>query len=75
MIRFKKKPWGELLLLIYAEGYTPTIYICTEIYQDMELQGPTIYMQKQKSDEIQYIFDEPNLYWAKELIKKYTPES
>ncbi len=70
----QETPWGELLLLVYADGYTPTAYLCTEIYPDVQIQGPVIRLQPQKSDEIHYIAEEPNSYWLRSLLEKYAPK-
>lgn len=72
--QLQEKPWGELLLLAYAEGYAPTAYLCTGIYPDTQTYGPVIRLQPQKSDEIHYTTEEPDSYWLRSLIEKYMPE-
>ena len=69
-------PWGELLLLAYAEGYVPTAYLYRGIYAESELAGPVIRLatQTESSPAFCYLAADPDPLWVQTLLTAYAPK-
>lgn len=69
-------PWGELLLLTYAEGYVPIAYLYRGIYAESELAGPIIRLtaQTEGSPAFCYLAADPDPLWVQTLLTAYAPK-
>ncbi len=69
-------PWGELLLLTYAEGYVPIAYLYRGIYAESELAGPIIRLtaQTEGSPAFYYLAADPDPLWVQTLLTAYAPK-
>ena len=71
-----RKPWGEITLLIYRDGYIPYALFHTQIYENTARQGPKIYLFQQDStgsDQPFTVVEGPQRLWVNELIEKFQP--
>jgi hypothetical protein len=70
------KPWGEVTVIVYADGYLPYALFYLEVMAGQTRQGPEILMFTQKdapSADPFSIIEGPNRQWVNALIKKYEP--
>lgn len=71
------KPWGEVTLIIYKEGYVEYVLFHTHVWEDQTRKGPTILLFPQVEGENQEPFsvvEGPHRLWVKDLIEKYRPD-
>ena len=74
--RLYAKTWGEVTLLVYAEGYIPYALFHTQVWENESRQGPNILMFEYgstSSDQPISIIEGPQRLWVNELIAKYNP--
>lgn len=75
--RILPKPWGEVTLIIYKEGFMPYALFYLQVIGGQTREGVKILLFEQgitESDEPFSIIEGPNRLWVNELIKKYQPE-
>ncbi len=70
-----KKPWGEVTLLIYKDGYKPYVLFYLQVFADEDRSGPSIFLygEDSASEEPFAIIESPNRLWVESLIKKFQP--
>ena len=77
--RFDKmiqKPWGEISVLVYKDGYVPYALFYLELLAGETREGPEILMFHESdvsSGEPFSIIEGPNRTWVKAMIEKYQP--
>ena len=70
------KPWSEITLIIYKEGYVEYVLFHTHVWEDQSRQGPRIMLFPQVEGEKHEPFslvEGPHRLWVKELVDKYRP--
>ena len=70
------KPWSEITLIIYKEGYVEYVLFHTHVWEDQTRQGPRIMLFPQVEGEKHEPFsvvEGPHRLWVKELVEKYRP--
>lgn len=71
-----RKPWGEITILVYKDGYVPYALFHAQIPLNQTRQGPRIYLFPQssvQSDQPFSVVEGPPRTWVNELISKYAP--
>lgn len=70
------KPWGELTLIVYKEGYSEYILFHTHVWEKQERKGPKILMfpkeQAGQSEPMSFV-EAPHSLWVIDLVEKYRP--
>lgn len=72
-----EKPWGEITLIIYNDGYIPYALFHLMVCKDEYRNGPTILLFEKgstASDDPFCIVEGPDSSWVNELINKYDPK-
>lgn len=72
------KPWGEITLLIYKQGYADCAVFHVNIWEDQTRNGPTVLLFPLKGDEANEPFtltEAPNRLWVKQLLGQYRPDA
>ncbi len=72
----QKKDWGEVTLLIYCDGYIPFALFYTQVCENADRNGPTVYLfPEDGSMEGQSftVVESPEEEWAKALIQANQP--
>lgn len=70
------KPWGEITLIIYKEGFMPYALFYLQVVGGQTREGVKILLFEQgitDSNEPFSIIEGPNRIWVDELIKMYQP--
>lgn len=70
------KPWGEISLLVYKQGYLPYAVFYLQVLPGVQRNGPTIYMIPPKdaaSKDAISIIEGPTDDWVSEIVRKYAP--
>lgn len=68
------KPWGEVTLIVYKEGYMDYVLFHTHIWENQTRQGPKILLFPTPSGERNQpmaIVESPHRLWTTELVEKY----
>ncbi len=68
------KPWGEVTLIVYKEGYTDYVLFHTHIWESQARKGPKILLFPNPSgekDQPMSIVESPHRLWTTELVEKY----
>ena len=71
------KPWGEVSLIIYKEGFVPYALFYLQVIENETREGVKILLFEKgitDSNEPFSIIEGPNRLWVNELIKMYQPE-
>lgn len=71
------KPWGEVTLIIYKEGFMPYALFYLQVIDGQTREGVKILLFEQgvsKSSEPFSIIEGPNRLWVDKLIKMYQPD-
>ncbi len=74
MSKVLPQPWGEITLIVYADGYLPYVLVHGMILPDQTRNGPDILMFRKENAESGQPFtivEAPNKLWVNELIKKF----
>lgn len=75
--RFDKiltKPWGEVTLIIYKEGYTPYVLFYAQVWENQSRAGPKLYIFKDDGSSDPFsVIEGPQRLWVNELVEKYQP--
>ena len=73
---YLKKPWGEISLIVYRDGYMPYALFYLQVSSAKQRDGVKILMfkQEQKDADPFSIIEGPNKLWVNELIEKYAPD-
>jgi len=72
------KPWGEVSLIIYKDGYVPYALFYLQVLENETRQGVKILLFENgqtQSDEPFSIIEGPNRLWVDALIDMYQPTS
>jgi len=68
------KPWGEVTLIVYKEGYIDYVLFHTHVWENQGRKGPRILLFPEKEGESSHpmaIVEGPHRLWVNELVKKY----
>jgi hypothetical protein len=71
-----QKPWGEVTLIIYKEGYIPYALFYLQVVGGQTCKGVKILLFEEgttSSSEPFSIIEGPNRVWVNALIEKYRP--
>ena len=71
------KPWGEVSLIIYKNGYVPYALFYLQVLENETRQGVKILLfadDQTQSDEPFSIIEGPNRLWVDTLIDMYQPQ-
>ena len=69
-----EKPWGEVTLLVYADGYTPCAICNYMVSCGVSRSGPTVMLYEKDGSESAYLLSEsPDREWINALVEKYRP--
>ena len=71
------KPWGEVSLIVYKEGFLPYALFYLQVSEDQTRKGVKILLfenNSTKSSEPFSIIEGPNRAWVDELVKMYQPD-
>ncbi|MEZ4357309.1 MAG: hypothetical protein R2876_01570 [Eubacteriales bacterium] len=72
------KPWGEINLIAYKDGYAPYALFYLEVTSATPRKNVKLLMFKEEeleSGEPFSIIEGPNKLWVNKLIEKYAPQS
>ena len=72
------KPWGEITLIIYKEGFLPYALFYLQVAQGETREGVKILLFEEgstESGEPFSIIEGPNRVWVNTLIEMYRPET
>jgi hypothetical protein len=72
------KPWGEITLLVYKQGYIDCAIFHVNIWENQTRNGPTVLLFPTSPDESNDPFtltEGPNRLWVKQLLDKYRQPS
>lgn len=70
------KPWGEVSLIVYKEGYVPYAVFYLQVTANQQRNGPTVYLIPPKdtaNKEAVSIIEGPKDDWVREIVRKYAP--
>lgn len=70
------KPWGEITLLVYKQGYVDCAIFHVNIYENQTRSGPTVLLfpvTPDVGDQPFTLTEGPNRLWVNELLDKYRP--
>jgi hypothetical protein len=70
------KPWGEITLLIYKEGYIDCAIFHVNVMEKQTRHGPTVLLFPLDNDGTNQPFvltEGPNPSWTKQLLDQYRP--
>lgn len=70
------KPWGEITLLVYKQGYIDCAIFHVNIWENQTRNGPTVLLFPYSPDDSNQPFtltEGPNRLWVKQLLDKYRP--
>lgn len=71
------KPWGEITLLVYKEGYVECAIFHVNVWENQTRNGPTVLLfpvSPSESTDPFTLTEGPNRLWVKELLDRYKPE-
>ena len=75
--RFKsilEKPWGEVTVLVYAEGYAPCAVFDYMVAKGENRDGPLIMLFPAEGSPAPYsLVEPPHREWVDALVEKYRP--
>jgi hypothetical protein len=72
------KPWGEITLLVYKEGYIDCAIFHINIWENQTRNGPTVLLFPVSPDDTNQPFtltEGPNRLWVKQLLDKFRPST
>jgi hypothetical protein len=70
------KPWGEITLLVYKQGYIDCAIFHVNVWENQTRNGPTVLLFPLSPDDANQPFtltEGPNRLWVKQLLDKYRP--
>lgn len=70
------KPWGEITILVYKNGYVDCAIFHVNIWENQTRNGPTVLLFPTSGDSSNQPFtltEGPNRIWVNELLDKYRP--
>ena len=69
-----KKPWGEISILVYADGYAPCSVLGYMVKNGVDREGPAIMLFNEGNKSQSYsLYEAPHKEWVDTLIEKYKP--
>lgn len=71
------KPWGEITLLVYMQGYVDCAIFHVNIWENQTRNGPTVLLFPSSPGDTNQPFtltEGPNRLWVKQLLDKYRPD-
>jgi hypothetical protein len=72
------KPWSEITLIIYKEGYIEYVLFHTHVWENQTRKGPKILLfPKVEGEENEpfSVVEGPHRIWVKELVDKFKPSN
>ena len=75
--RILQKPWGEVTLIIYKDGFVPYALFYLQVLGGQTREGVKILLfeqDKTQSNTPFSIIEGPSRIWVNELVEKYRPE-
>ena len=73
-----KRPWGDAALIIYADGYLPTVLFDYAVLAGETREGPEIRMISKSasdSDNAICLMEAPNREWVEAFVAQYQPSN
>lgn len=73
---FAPKPWSEVTLIVYKEGYLEYVLFHTHVWENQTRKGPRILLfpkTEGQDDEPFSIVESPHRIWVKDLVDKFRP--
>jgi hypothetical protein len=70
------KPWGEITLLVYKEGYVDCAIFHVNIWENQTRNGPTVLLfpiTPDMGDQPFTLTEAPNRIWVNELLDRFRP--
>lgn len=69
------KPWSEVSLIAYCDGYTPYAVFYLQVYPGQTRNGPNLYLFSDSGENAPplSIIEGPDDAWVQELVRKYKP--
>jgi hypothetical protein len=70
------KPWGEVTLIVYKEGYIDYVLFYTHVWENQTREGPKILLFPQPEGEPAEPFpivEGPHRLWVNKLVDKFRP--
>ncbi len=71
------KPWSEVTLIIYKEGYIEYVLFHARIWENQTRKGPTILLFPKvdgEENEPFSVVEGPHRMWVKDLVEKFRPD-
>lgn len=67
------KPWGEITLIVYKEGYVDYVLFHTHVWENQSRKGPKILLFPKSRGETDpmAIVESPHRLWVKQLVEKF----
>jgi len=74
-IRLTGASYGEMTMIVYADGYLPCVWLKVHLYPSRIRNGPTIYMFPEGSEEVRVtVFTEaPDDTLMQDFVERYRP--
>lgn len=74
-IRLTGASYGEVTLIIYAEGYLPCVWLKVHMQPSRIRNGPTVYMFPEGSEQYSVIVfsESPDDALMRDFVERYTP--
>ena len=79
-VRFDKvspKPWGEISLIAYKQGYLPYAVFYLQIHENQRRNGPNLYLIRPEDTAAKgaiSIIEGPAQDWVQAIVEKYAPK-
>ncbi|NLA84126.1 MAG: carboxypeptidase-like regulatory domain-containing protein [Clostridiales bacterium] len=70
------KPYGEITLIVYKEGYVEYILLHTQVWETINREGPEILLFPRVQDgynETFTVVENPHRIWVQDLVEKFRP--
>mgnify|MGYP001062008698 CR=1 FL=1 len=71
------KPWGEITLLVYKQGYVDCAIFHVSVFENQVRNGPTVLLFPVSAGESNQPFtltEGPHRLWVNQLLDKYRPD-
>ncbi|MGI6570249.1 MAG: hypothetical protein ACOX27_04185 [Caldicoprobacterales bacterium] len=75
--KISAKPWSEITLIVYKEGYLEYVLFHTHVWENQTRKGPKILLFPRVEGEEQEPFsvvEGPHRLWVRDLVEKYRPK-
>jgi hypothetical protein len=74
----QKQDWGDVCVLVYADGYIPYALFDMQVEPNKRRTGPTVLIFQKgttQSDDPFNIVEAPERAWVNALVQKYEPQA